>query len=100
MRLIRAKHTCIIAMLAFALGGCASTQAGAHLSETQAIRIADAEVQRHHRHLGDYVPRSATFSPQTHLWSVGYQPRTGHADFLMQVDDRTRKVQMLSIDTW
>jgi len=95
-----AKHILIIAMLAFISGVCAGAPAGAHLTEAQAIRFADAEVQRHHRDLRYYLPRSATFSPQTHLWSIGYQPQKGHADFLMQVDDRTHKVQMLMIDTW
>ena len=99
-RIAKARHTYVVAMLALASGACVSTPADAHLTERQVIRIADAAVQRHHRELRDFMPRSATFSSRTRTWSVGYQPRRGKADFLMEVDDHTRQVQMLSIDTW
>lgn len=61
-RIPKMGRACVIAVLAFASGAGASTHSGGDLSQTQVIRIADAEVQRRHRELHDFLPRTASYS--------------------------------------
>lgn len=80
------------------LCSCTTLRDAPHLSATEALRLANAEVG--HDRLDDLVASPASYSKEAHLWTIGYKSRHGRNGFFVQVDDRSRKVQEWAVDNW
>jgi len=69
---------------------------GTHLTEVEAIRIADQAAERDGRHLSEYKPPKVRYYMQDKIWSVFFdgEVSTVGNHFWVTIDDQTGATQM------
>jgi len=101
---VRARNPFVLCVSVLFLGsGCAAPTASQHLSQAEAIRIADAEIRKQYHVPIDSFERAASYVASRKSWIISYHPRfigdrphsRRRAALVMDVDEKTRKAGMI-----